>query len=130
MAGPGETWRRWQSRRGRRSLHREVARVLARPDGRVAVLGREQANPRVVRLDPALSSWVRHGRLAGAGPFDLLVDATGDAEAAVERFRACFLHVRRGGSYVVSGSAAETVSAFLDELHESAGPAGSAESAA
>src|SRR3954468_1184262 len=116
MAGPGETWRRWQSWRARRSLHREIAGVLARPDGRVALLGQEAASPGVLQVDPELSSWVRHGRLAGAGPFDLLVDATGDAEAAVEHFRACFLHVRRGGTYAVSGAAAEKVSLFLAEL--------------
>ena len=50
--------------------------------------------------------------------FDLLVDATSDAEGVVDRFRQSFLHVRAGGTYVFSGSsqAADRLSSFLDAL--------------
>jgi capsular polysaccharide biosynthesis protein len=76
--------------------------MLARPENRVFVLGAE----------------VRHGKLAGAGPFDLLVDTTSDAEGVVDRFRQSFLHIRAGGTYAFSGSsqAADRLSSFLDAL--------------
>jgi capsular polysaccharide biosynthesis protein len=107
MAAVGDTLRRVRAWRGRRTLDRLVADALARPDGRV------------VELDASLPRWVRHGRLAGAGPFDLVVDPAADAEGEVTRFRESFLHLRRGGTYVVAGSSGESLAAFLEGLDDS-----------
>src|ERR1700710_2074809 len=104
MAGLVDNLSPIQAWRGRRSLDRLVERALAQPDGRV------------VELDASLAGWVRHGRLAGAGPFDLIVDPAPDAEREVRHFRESFLHLRPGGSYVVAGSSGESLSRFLEEL--------------
>src|SRR4051794_25961089 len=107
MAGPGDVLSAIHAWRRRRSLDRLVARALARSDGRV------------VELDASLPGWVRHGRLAGAGPFDLVVDPAPDAEGEVGRFRESFLHLRRGGTYVVAGSSGDSLAAFLEGLDDS-----------
>jgi capsular polysaccharide biosynthesis protein len=108
MAGLGHTLRALGAWRGRRSLVQQISTAISDPDGRVAVLGQDPGLPGVFVVDPALSASVRHAQLAGAGPFDLVVDATADAEGEVDRFRESFLHVRTGGSYVVAGSSANT----------------------
>lgn len=65
-------------------------------------------------LDPEEPEQVRHARLAGAGPFDLIVDESG-AAGCVDRFRSSFLHLRPGGRYrvpsadVVGASALRTL---------------------
>ena len=116
MAGLGDTYRSWRSRRW---LGDEVASVLARPDGRVAELGQELRDPHVVQVDHGLAGWVRHGRLAGAGPFDLLVDSSSAADRVVDLFRESFLHVRAGGRYVVLGESAAALAAFLETAETS-----------
>src|SRR3954468_5044729 len=108
MAGLGHTLRAIGTWRGRRSLVQQISTALAGPDGRVAVIGEDPALPGVFVVDPGLSPSSRHARLAGAGPFDLLVDGTADAAGEIDRFRESFLHVRTGGSYVVAGAAGGT----------------------
>lgn len=56
---------------------------------------------RALLLHPDAGDRLRQGRLAGAGPFAVVVDATGSAEGARRRFRQSFLHLQPGGSYVV-----------------------------
>jgi capsular polysaccharide biosynthesis protein len=139
MAGLDQTLRTLQMWRGRGSLGRQVRRHLAGgPESRVVVLA---ASPEacdavlgarvdgVLRIDPGLSGWVRHGRLAGAGPFDLLVDAADDVAGEVDRFRESFLHVRTGGTYVAvaaSDDAGEQLWAFLRDLVDGGDGPGSA----
>ena len=104
MAGLGHTLRALDAWRGRRSLDRQVRR-RARAD-------RTAGSPRWSRTDAPgrrrrgpLAEHVGEARpLAGAGPFDLIVDPTPDAEGEVDRFRESFLHLRPGGAYVVAGS--------------------------
>jgi capsular polysaccharide biosynthesis protein len=107
MVGIGDTLRRW---RGRRGLERAAARAP------------EQAGSRVGEIDEdswSLPRWVRHARLAGAGPFDLLVDTVPSPDRVVGRFRDSFLHVRTGGSYVVTGESASTLATFLETAEPS-----------
>jgi capsular polysaccharide biosynthesis protein len=88
---------------------------------------------RVLVLDPHSEEGFWHARLAGAGPFELVVDASGRATGAAARFRSSFLHLQRGGRYRVPADtgAAAAVTALTNRLADGAGSLkqGSAKSA-
>lgn len=118
-------------RRADRFLRRTVRRALRR-DGhaRVVLLARLDAplahwhdgalaGLRLVVVDPDLSDWQLHGRLAGVGPLDLLIADESLQGSEIDRFRALFPHVRNGGDYVVPGfapRAVEQLTRFLGDL--------------
>ena len=52
-------------------------------------------------VDIELAPWVQQAHLAGAGPFDLVVDAGGARRDPVVRFRRTLRHLRDGGTYLV-----------------------------
>lgn len=118
--------RRWRSGR---LLERSVRRALRpEPEPRIVLLARLAlarglekpfAGRGLVIVDPDLTDWQLHGRLAGMGPLDLLIDGDSFQADAIDRFRALFLLVRNGGRYVVPASAPQAVdslSQFLDDL--------------
>lgn len=99
-------------RRGSRSERLLVTRLLAdRPSASVAVLSVGPTRldellrsgfpkARVTRVDADDSEEERHVRLAAAGPFDLILDATERPEARGSLFTDVFFHLRPGGAYV------------------------------
>lgn len=102
------------------STHEPRVVVLARPDNAFTRdLDHDLAGPAVTTVDPDLGDWRVHGRLAGAGPLDLLVDGEEAQDHAIDRFAAWFRHVRAGGCYVVPSSspqAVERLARFLGDL--------------
>lgn len=105
------------------SATNEVARVAfwaTEPPDVAGLLGGLQREPVVLLLDP-VAERLAHGRLAGAGPFDLVVDESGTAAGAAARFRVSFLHLRRGGSYRVGEPAASAVRELVLALQGGAG---------
>ena len=101
-----------QARAGR-TLRRTARRVLASvAEPRIAVLARRDDDlarwlaafpgARVVGIESGLTRWERHGRLAGAGPLDLLVDDGEDGDGVIDRFVESFRHLRKGGTYVLT----------------------------
>ena len=98
-----------------------VNRVALWGDGQSArarsLAGR--ATERLLVLDPSASDPLRHGRLAGAGPFDLILDEGRFPDSAGDRFRTSFLHLKPGGSYRVPAhdvATADAVSALMARL--------------
>ena len=118
-----------QARAGR-TLRRTARRVLASvTEPRIAVLARHDDDlarwlaafpgARVVGIESGLTRWERHGRLAGAGPLDLLVDDSESGDGVIDRFVESFRHLRKGGTYVLtarSPHAGERLTRFLDDL--------------
>lgn len=121
--------------RGTRQLRKYLREVLAevrasRRPPRVAVLtGEDTRLARALQheLGEAARIWLTHGSdpverhalLAGAGPWDLIVDGGATSATEVERFSACFLHLRRAGQYVVLGrprGSGERLAALLERL--------------
>jgi len=94
--------------------------VLARCDDQLAKwLGAAFPDSRVVGIESGLTRWERHGRLAGAGPLDLLVDDGGTGDGVIDRFVESFRHLRKGGTYVLtarSPDAGDRLHRFLDDL--------------
>ena len=113
-----------------RTLRRTARRVLASvTEPRIAVLARCDdvlatwlagfPGVRVVGLEPGLTRWERQGRLAGAGPLDLLVDDGENGDGVIDRFVESFRHLRKGGTYVLtarSPHAGERLHQFLHDL--------------
>jgi capsular polysaccharide biosynthesis protein len=83
---------------------------LTAPRTALLTAGEDEAIARVVGayagvftvVDIGLAGWVQKARLAGAGPFDLVVDAGGGIRGdPVVRFRRTLRHLRNGGTYLV-----------------------------
>ena len=119
------SWRtgRFLLRTVRRALQGEPeCRVvlLAPPGAPLALLlGKEFAGRRLFVVDPNVSGPQLHGRLAGVGPIDLLIDGNTAPGHEIDRFRALFLLVSNDGTYVVPGmtpQARERFSRFVGDL--------------
>jgi len=78
------------------ALMTRTAKSTARP-----VIGADPASMRVIVFESGLPVWVETARLAAAGPFDLMVDATQSRQDQVNRFYRNFQHLREGGIYLV-----------------------------
>lgn len=77
--------------------------LLAAPDAAlVTVLGNDVGR-RVHVVDPDVRESQLFGRLAGLGPVDLLIDGDRVSGHEIDRFRALFLLVVNGGTYVAPG---------------------------
>jgi capsular polysaccharide biosynthesis protein len=105
----------------------EVTRVALWGDERSptarSLAGTSTERPLV--LDPSAADPLRHGRLAGAGPFDLILDDAGLPESAGDRFRASFLHLSPGGRYRVpahDAATADAVSTLTARLQRAIAP--------
>lgn len=83
---------------GRAEPVRVAVWTAAGDDAAARFVGRRRS----LLLDPAADDPLRHGRLAGAGPFAVVVDATGSPAGAAARFRQSFLHLAPDGRYVVT----------------------------
>ena len=94
--------------------------LLAPPGAPLALLlGKEFAGRRLFVVDPNVSGPQLHGRLAGVGPIDLLIDGNTAPGHEIDRFRALFLLVSNDGTYVVPGmtpQARERFSRFVGDL--------------
>jgi capsular polysaccharide biosynthesis protein len=116
----------------RRTL-RVAALVSAETSPIAASLGQLYPSATVVPIAARLAPWKVRGRLAGAGPLDVVLDIAGEQTDERGRFCSSFLHLAPGGMYFAPEPPASdgrehdtTIRAFLNELqHERAAGLGS-----